>query len=102
MKKHLLFFVLTSVLFTRCQTAEPEYFINDDLIVEKVLVSPGTNNLTPSSGKSFLLRRVKDPLMVAELHEDGLRVRSTRISYRVGDTVRVSLIDKSLFAYSGR
>ncbi|WP_146899266.1 hypothetical protein [Adhaeribacter aerolatus] len=102
MKKLLLFLVLTFALFTRCQTAEPNYFMNDDLIVEKVLVSTSTDNLSPSCRKSFLLRRVKDPNMVAVLHEDGLRIRTSRISYRVGDTVRVSLIDKSLFAYSGR
>jgi len=36
--------------------------------------------------------------MMTEIHEDGLRVRTARMTYRVGDTIRVTLIDKALFS----
>ena len=100
MKKHLLFLTGILALLTSCENIEPEYFANDDLIVEKVQVSSTYSKYPPYVAKSFILRRVKNPSMVAELNEDGLRGRSSNISYKVGDTIRVSLIDKSLFRYT--
>ena len=72
MKKHLLLLLSMVTLLASCETAESEYFENDDLIVTKVQISPSLSTLSPSSNKSFLLRRVKDPAMVTELQENGL------------------------------
>ncbi|MGV3585720.1 MAG: hypothetical protein ACO1OF_01860 [Adhaeribacter sp.] len=68
----------------------------------KVVVAMQVHHLKPATGRSLLLQRAKNPAMMTELHEDGLRVRTARMSYRIGDTIRVTLIDKALFFYSSR